>query len=222
MTMTEAAPTVRYSESDADGATITGDLRPYGEVRDALKAAGWRWSKFQRCWYYPRSNADPAKRAAAYAIIETIAQLGVSVETDAGTAEASNDAQRCTSAPKGIDLENLVIPLEDSYSGRGWVGVRRRELHQGGSGYLPLTTINEHLRTDLRTAQRAGQLPKTARFSVSKAARGNSITVTVTGAAESRERRQTIGAIVTRYNMNDSMPETDYFDVGFYTDIKFR
>jgi hypothetical protein len=49
---------VTVTENDEkDGIEIRFPAKPAAEVLDALKAAGWRWSRFSACWYTRRTEA---------------------------------------------------------------------------------------------------------------------------------------------------------------------
>lgn len=68
--MQQAAPetasvtNVTISENEEkDGLEIRFPAKPSAEVLDALKANGWRWSRFSSCWYARRS--DKARQFAA-------------------------------------------------------------------------------------------------------------------------------------------------------------
>lgn len=55
---------VTISENEEkDGLEIRFPAKPSAEVLDALKANGWRWSRFSSCWYARRS--DKARQFAA-------------------------------------------------------------------------------------------------------------------------------------------------------------
>jgi hypothetical protein len=46
--------TVRQNE-EKDGVEIRFPGKPAAEVLSGLKARGWRWSRFAKCWYHRRS-----------------------------------------------------------------------------------------------------------------------------------------------------------------------
>jgi len=42
---------------ERDGLELRFPDKPADAIRDALKAAGWRWSRFSGCWYIRRTPA---------------------------------------------------------------------------------------------------------------------------------------------------------------------
>jgi hypothetical protein len=58
--------TVTINE-DKDGVEIRFPSKPRYAVRETLKASGWRWSGWSRCWYHRRT---PDAEAFARQLIE--------------------------------------------------------------------------------------------------------------------------------------------------------
>ena len=60
-------PTVEGAEvrrnEERDGVEIHFKAKPPEETRDALKADGWRWSRFSKCWY--QRDSEEARLSAA-------------------------------------------------------------------------------------------------------------------------------------------------------------
>jgi hypothetical protein len=59
------------------GFRLFGDPRPHQGV---VKAAGFRWSGKQRCWYLPRGREKPPSGAVIDALVAQLRDLGLSVE----------------------------------------------------------------------------------------------------------------------------------------------
>lgn len=58
-TVTATGITVREN-NDKDGIEVRFESKPASSVLDSLKANGWRWSKFSKCWYHKRTTGARA------------------------------------------------------------------------------------------------------------------------------------------------------------------
>lgn len=74
----ESGATMRLN-AERQGVEICFPSTPAAFILDALKAAGWRWSRFGACWYH---SDTPAARAYAAAVVGPVAETETGAESE--------------------------------------------------------------------------------------------------------------------------------------------
>lgn len=78
-------------EHSADGTTVSGTDRGDREASEALKAAGFRWSRNLGAWFLPRTWGEPTRRLR---VLQFQKQLGDRVEVETSDAPRRSAAER--------------------------------------------------------------------------------------------------------------------------------
>ncbi|MDQ2737929.1 MAG: hypothetical protein M3Y35_04740 [Actinomycetota bacterium] len=133
-------------------------------------------------------------------------------------------------------LDNLSTPRREQ--GEAFVGTKY------AGGHQPASDIGKSLRADIKHAQLAGALPRSARFSVTSSAysggqsvrvevqdlpdrdtrvinwKGGYVTERLSEAGE--ELQKTVRSMLNAYQRDNSDIQSDYFDVQFYGDVTIQ
>lgn len=127
------------------------------------------------------------------------------------------------------------------YTENSWIGSRREAYDEQKNGYLGAKEVATNIRQDLKNAVKAGHLPSDLKYSITtdKFAGGFAIRTIISGMGdvydtheyssnrfglelkpENQEVLDKIQTIQDGWNYNDSDARIDYFNSGFYNDIR--
>ena len=136
--------------------------------------------------------------------------------------------------------EPTIIPIK-GYSQNSWIGSKRAAYKEKENGYLSAKNISTNIRQDIKEAVAAGYLPKGLKYStvLDKYSGGFSIRTRISGLGSvykthdyDHQRRQyclkpeyqeiveKVNKIHNGWNYDDSDMSTDYFNRGFYGDVR--
>lgn len=198
--------TATYTINTAkNGIEIRFDSKPAADVLDAIKAAGYRWSRAQRLWWSKQS-------AQALAVAQSIAE-GQAADTQLPAAPAFDlwEATRWTPGPGGDECHARFVG--SNYK----AGMSNREI---------AATVKKHLVQRFPGTKWSATTTGYNSVNVYLVSSPYENTKGCENMCEWEEKSPELAAILSyaenllqSYNYDDSDSMTDYFDVNFYKSV---
>ena len=175
-------PGVRIDEAE-NRVRIFFNAKPPVEMRTALKGAGFRWAPSVGAWQRHASGYawDDAKRITRATATEPAAPTpATSVAKPVAAREPARPIKNFVRSPANTNvLRGTVRNLAEEERARALAAKHAAQPKPKGAERLDTAEIAALIRADIKEAVKRGELPKTAKYSVTtdKYSMGSSITV---------------------------------------------